>query len=236
MNKTISIYLLSLFLFAIGCSTSKKSIVNTDLDNNYTITWNDSQKGKLQEKELLINVKAYATESSKYKKLIDNQFKELEKLELGYAKIFYNRDDEEKYDCEIDLLFDELIIHDDESINNKSFSKKVRDEVVTASESETYGTTTVNGYVRQTKTIRKLNWNITMKTHSDSNNCKLYNNSFTENLISKSVNNSLSGDERAISKKYKDPIGQPLVSKTDMIHEVINRVYKNLETQLKSKQ
>jgi nickel-dependent lactate racemase len=75
-----------------------------------------------------------------------------------------------------------------------------------------------------------------MKINSDSNNCKFSNSSFSEISISKSVNNSLSGDERAIPKKYKDPIGKPLLSNKEMTEEAIIRVYKKIENQLKNNQ
>ena len=234
--KTTSNYLLVLIFLAMGCTTSKKSMINSSSKNNYEITFTNLPKGKSLEnnKKLLINFSADALESSKYKKLIDQQFYALENLDLGYAKIFYNNKDDVKYDCEINILFDELTIDDEKNINNKLFSKKVREEGVTPDEHNSVGVVTVTGYVHQIKTIRKLNWNIKMKVHSDSNHCQLNNNSFTESIISRFVENTLSGDERAISKKYKEPIEEPLLSRKDMIIEVIHKVYQEVETQLKS--
>lgn len=236
MKKTKSNYLLVLIFLAIGCSTSKKSMVNSTQENNYEITFTNLQKGKTLEnnKKLLININANATESSKYKRIIDNQFRELEKLELGFAKISYDKKDNAKYDCEIEILFDELTINDDESTSNKQYSRKIREDGVTPDEHNSTGSVTVIGYVHQIKKIRKLKWDINMKVHSDSNHCKSKGSSFTENFISRSVNNTLSGDERAISKKYKESIEEPLLSKKDMIIEVIDKIYKEVEDQLKS--
>lgn len=238
MKNTISNYLLVLIFLATGCSSSKKSTVESSQENCYEITFNNLPKGKSLEKNkrLSVNVKANAAENRKYKKLIDYHFKELEKLELGFAKIYYDKKDAVNYDCEIEILFDELKISDEESINNKSFTKKVRDEAVTADETDTYQTVAVVGYVRQTKKIRKLNWDIVMKVNSDFNYCKSTNISSVESFVSKSVDYSLSGDERAISRKYKEPIGEPLLSKKEMIIGAINQVYKKVEDQLSSNQ
>lgn len=53
------------------------------------------------------HVRANGTESRIYETLIDNQFKALENLELPFVKIYYNKKDAVKYDCEIDIQFDE---------------------------------------------------------------------------------------------------------------------------------
>ncbi len=180
------------------------------------------------------HVKAKATESKKYEGLINEQFRALERLDLGFAKVYYNKKDAVNYDCEIEILFDELTIKDEESIHNKDFSKVIQGEQEQSDDGSIIYKETVRGYVHQRKKKRKLTWEIVMKINSDSSHCQLTNNSFTESFISRSVDNFLSGDERAIAKKYKDLIGEPLSSKNDMAKEAIIRVYKKIEDQLKT--
>jgi hypothetical protein len=178
-------------------------------------------------------VNVETTEGSEYRALIDRQFKELESLELPSVKIFYNRKDSIKYNCVIDVLFDKLTIKEKESTINKHFPK-VQGKNIRADRSVSSIPSTTRGYVYQVKNERKLSWNIIVKINSTSNSCKLTNNSFTERLISKTENNTLSGDEAVIPRKFRDPIEieKPLLTKEEMIEEVIYNVYKKIEYQL----
>jgi len=85
-------------------------------------------------------------------------------------------------------------------------------------------TENVTSYVYEVKQIRKLKWEIKIKTNST-------NNFFNENLISRTFDYTLSGYERAISRKYKKLL-DPLTSKEDMIKEAINEIYKKTKYQL----
>ena len=221
MKNTPSNYLFALIFLVIGCSTSKKATIKKNLSSENNIV------------HYLVNIKSI--ESDKYDILIENQFRELENLDLPFVKIHYNKKDVKKFDCEIDIVFGNLTINDKEYSNNKHFSKVVKEQQ-TQSENDngpTISSETIRGYVYQNIKERKLNWDIIVKINSNSNNCKFTNNSFTEGFISKSVNNTLSGDERAISKKYKEPIGEPLLSKIEMMEKAINRVFQKIENQLK---
>jgi hypothetical protein len=83
--------------------------------------------------------------------LIQNKFRELENLDLRFAKIHYKKKDAINYDGEIEILFDDLSIKDKEYNNNKHFSKVVKGNQ-TRSERDERSTTyseTVSAYVFQ---------------------------------------------------------------------------------------
>lgn len=172
------------------------------------------------------HIRAKTTKGRIFELLIDDKFRELENLKLSYTNIYYNKKDAIKYDCEIEILFDELIIKDERDSKTKQFSRELTGQ---QTDSTTTFSSTIRGYVHQSIKKRKLNWDIIMKINSDSNKCRLTSNSFTEKLVSKSVNYTLSGDERAISRKYKTPIGKSLLSKKDMTREAIIKVYNKIE-------
>lgn len=224
MKNTISIYLFALIFFALGCSTSKKSTVKKYQGSEDSIVY--------------YHVNAKSTENGKYDALIENQFKELETLELPFVKIHFNKKEAIKYDCDIEIVFDELTITDEESFNNKHFPEVQGKNTRSDRSVTTSSTGGLRGYVYQQIKKRKLNWDIIIKINSDSNNCELANSSFTERFIAKSINNTLSGDESLIPRKYKDPLesqeplGKPLLSKREMTEEAIKRVYTKIEKQL----
>ncbi|MGB6268148.1 MAG: hypothetical protein WBF67_03980 [Olleya sp.] len=221
MKTITSICIFVLVLTTIGCSTSKKTTVNRD--------------NSLEDNTVSYHVKAKSIESDKYNILIDNKFQELESLDLPLVKIYYNKKDVTEVDCEIEIIFGNLTINDKDYSKNKHFSKVVKEEQAKDENdiSPTISSNTIRGYSYQKIEERKLNWDINLRNIPDSNNCKLTNDTFTERIISKSINNILSGDERAIPKKYKVRFGQPLLSKEDMIEETINNVYQKIAYQLK---
>ena len=224
MKNTILLYLFALIFLAISCITSKKATVKRNQRSENSIVH--------------YHFNAKSIESGKYDALIENQFKELKKLELPFVKIHFNKKDAIKYDCDIEIVFDELTITDEENIYNKHFPR-VQGKNTRADRSVTTSSTGgLRGYVHQQIKKRKLNWEIIIKINSDSNNCELTNNSFTERFIAKSINNTLSGEESLIPRKYKDPldsqepIGKPLLSRRQMTEEAIKRIYTKIENQL----
>lgn len=222
MKNTISNYPYLLIFLVIACSTSKETTVKTNQGSEDDITH--------------YHVRATSTGSEEYDALIENQFRELENLALPFVKVHYNTKDAIKCNCEIDLVFDNFTINDREYSRNKHFSKVVHEEQTQAENDNgpILSSETVRGYVYQQIKERKLNWEVVIKTNSNSNNCRFTNRSFKEKLISKSVNSTISGDERAISKKYKEePIGQPLLSKREIAEEAIHSVFKKIVYQLK---
>lgn len=218
MKKFPFYYFFALIFILTGCSSSKNSLKKNNLKKN---------------KKLLIHITAKSIEGQKINDLIDKRFVELEKLDLPFAKIQYNNKDEIVHNNEITILFNELTINDKENIRNKHFSKKVSEQQSQSDDGPTIHSVSVIGYVHQREKERKLNWSIKMNVNSDSNISEIKDSSFTENIISKSVNNTISGDERAISNKYKEPIGMRLSSRQNMIETAINNVYKKLEVHLR---
>lgn len=171
----------------------------------------------------------------KYQKIIDNEFKKLEDLALRSTKVHYNENQEAKYDCEIQIIFKGLSIKDREYSQNKHFSKEIREEQPLDDNEvgSAFYSKTVRGYVHQRIKERKLIWDIIFTKEFASNNCGCKEDSYTETIISKSIDNSITGDERAISKKYKESIGQPLSSRLELEMEAIANVYSKLAYQLK---
>ena len=206
-------------------------VIKIDPGNKHEKALNNLKKesSKLDNYHYLIRVETTA-ESEKYKPLIYNQFRKLKKI--PFVKISYNKELDIKYDCEIDILFDGLTVKDEEYTYNKHFSKAINGYQAQSDDGPSTYTKTVRGYVYQVKKMRKLNWNIIMKINSDSNNCEPTNSNHTEEFISRSFNNTISGDERAISEKYKK-FEEPLLSEENMAEEVIKRVYKKIEYLLK---
>jgi hypothetical protein len=211
-------YFLAFLLTITGCSSSKRSFGKNNLEKN---------------KKLLIHITTKSNENGKIQDLIDQRFVEMEKLDLPFAKIQYNKKDGVLHNNEIIILFDKLTITNKENIRNKHFSKKVSEQQSQSDDGPTIHSVTVNGYVHQREKERKLNWDIKLNVNSDSTILRIKDNSWTENIISKSINNTISGDERAISNKYKESLGANLSSRQNMIEAAINNVYKKLEVQLR---
>lgn len=180
------------------------------------------------------HVRVKATKK-KHQPIIDDQFKELLNLELHPAKIYYNETAVIKYDCEIEIIFSDLTVKEKEYSQNKHFSKVVSGEQTLAENDDgpMVYSETVRGFVYQRIKERKLNWDIIIKNNFTSNNFDFPERSYTETIVSKTTNNSISGDERAISKKYKEAIGKPLLSRSDMEELAIANVYSKIAYQLK---
>lgn len=231
MKKVLILSVVPILVVLNVFSGSQNSLVKINQETKHERTLNNLKKetSEFDTYHYLIRVET-TTESKKYKPLIDNQFRKLKKI--PFVKISFNKELGLKYDCEIDILFDGLTVKDEEYTYNKHFSKAVNGFQAQSDDGPTTYTETVRGYVYQVKKMRKLNWNIIMKINSDSNNCKSTNSRHTEEFISRSFNNTISGDERAISEKYKK-VEEPLLSEENMIEEVIKRVYKKTKYHLK---
>ncbi|TVZ55826.1 hypothetical protein OD91_1094 [Lutibacter sp. Hel_I_33_5] len=145
----------------------------------------------------------------------------------------YKKKDTLEYDCEIEIVFDKLVIKDRKYKKNKHFSKNVSLQQAQSDDGPINHTTRVYGFVFQNIKERKLRWGIKMKVNANSNKCKLTNNVFKGKLISKSINNTVSGDESAISRKYKELHGKPLLREKEMVEKVVKQVYKKIKFQFK---
>lgn len=164
------------------------------------------------------------TENKAYESAINKQFRTLENLELPFVKVDYNKKKAIKYDCEINIVFDKLIIETEVKRKRESFSKTIQSEAK------------VRGYVYQRERSRKLNWDIVMNINAPFNNCKSINSRFTQQLLSRAINYNLTGDERAIPSKYKDVIEKQLPSEEAMTKKAIIKVYEKIENRLKTNQ
>lgn len=220
MKNTNSNFLFILAFLFIGCSSSKKISFKRNLGS--------------KDKIVYYHIKTKSNKNSKYETLIENKFRELENLKLPFVEIYYNKKENIKIDCEINIVFDSLSINNASYSQNKSFSKVIKQQQLEADGTTSLGSETIRGYTYQRIKERKLNWIIHMNTLSTSNNCEISDITFTENFKSKSINNILSGDERAISEKYKNLIDQPLFSEREMIEVAINNVYKKIVSKLKN--
>ena len=183
---------------------------------------------------LVYKVEAKDLENTSYKSMIDDQFKELQNLELFLTKVFYKKKDNTPCDCQVEILFDRLITNDSEDGSTQEFTKQVQEQIQKSDGSTGVTTITVRGSVTQRIKRRNLDWAVRINITPNGNNCKLKNKSYAKKLVSESITINTSGDHRAIPEKYTNAIEEPLLNKTEMAEEVINRVFEDVKNEFKN--
>ncbi len=162
---------------------------------------------------------------------VENACDDLER-EAGHFEQIYVDDHPDEgvlVDCEIELNFRDLDIDAQTRNSTQDFKKTI----VTGSQTIELpdGTTKVEditeevtGSVSTREIIKVATWDVRMNVSKLTQNCRMYDRTFSRELISESIEHQLSGDRQAIPDSYKNARFDRIMEDDDMVDELLEDI------------
>lgn len=161
---------------------------------------------------------------------VDRVFGDLRNKSNLFLTVFY-----EQYpadvDCEIEIDFRDIDIDFDSDVTeDREFREQVESGYRT--EKDTAGNEIriptyeeVSGYVKVEELSKVATADIQIRVYAKSDNCRLSNRSFREEIVNTIERTYISGDRRAIPSRYDDDFQDDLMDDDDLAEELIEELY-----------
>ena len=162
---------------------------------------------------------------------IDRVLDNLEDINNPFTEVYYEKTLNPKdIDCTIEINFESLDIDTQERDRERDFKEEVvvgKEKITNdkGEEVEVDKVEEVEGIVTEKTIIKTAEWRVTIDVRSHSSNCKIQSTRFAEALSSEISFYVLSGDERAIPRKYKKKNRDELMNDDDMVEALLEKIY-----------
>jgi hypothetical protein len=187
----------------------------------------------IQFARLIYTVKAEAVFGIIYEWRIDRQFERLENYSDSFQRIFYEKNNVEGVDCEMEIEFSNLDINNNENARTEIFSQQIQTGTTSVTDAEGNVTqvpvySTVEGSVNIITRVREAEWEVNINVRSGSHNCKFKEDRFSRRLLAEVEEYYTSGDIRAIPFQYRNGTSGIMPTDDQMADELLEIIFREV--------
>lgn len=168
---------------------------------------------------------------------IDNKFEDLAGNKR-FSEIIYDRGDQSRADCLIEIEFDDPEMEESTSSNEEVFTTDVvkGTKIILNDEGEEQKVNIweeVSGKVITHSISRKLTWTLELDIRANSKHCDLRDKEFSAEMEVEKVEYQLHGDLRAIPEEYQEELDDPDIwEEEDFVDDLLDDLYELVKNYL----
>ena len=139
------------------------------------------------------------------------------------------------FDCNIEISFGSLDLDTRENESSQEYEREIKTTETTTNaageEVEVEVVTVVRATVFTTEIVKTAGWDVDVSVRGN-RNCSLRGDRFSEQVFSRIENERFEGDERALPSSYRSSRDETLMSDSDLVDDLLERVYDRVEREL----